>query len=46
VIPTRTYMSDSGHFCREYREELMVGDRSGTFHHAACRDENARWVWL
>jgi surface antigen len=46
LTPTRTYVSDSGSFCREYREELVVGDRSGTFHHAACRDENARWVWL
>jgi surface antigen len=39
-------MSDSGYFCREYREELVVGNRGGTFHQAACRDENARWVWL
>jgi surface antigen len=44
--PTRTYLSNSGSFCREYREQLVVGDRSGSFHHAACRDENARWVWL
>src|SRR5262245_11723051 len=41
LTPTRTYVSDGGHFCREYHEELVVGDRSGTFHHAACRDENA-----
>jgi surface antigen len=46
LTPTRTYISDSGHFCREYREELVVGERSGRFYHAACRDENARWVWL
>jgi surface antigen len=46
LTPTRTYVSDSGYFCREYREELVVGERSSTFHHAACRDENARWVWL
>jgi surface antigen len=46
LTPTRTYVSDSGYFCREYREELLLGERSGRFHHAACRDENARWVWL
>ena len=46
LTPTRTYVSDSGYFCREYREELVVGERSGTFHNAACRDETARWVWL
>jgi hypothetical protein len=32
--------------CREYREELVVGEQSGRFYHAACHDENARWVWL
>jgi surface antigen len=46
LTPTRTYVSDSGYFCREYREELVVGEQSGNFYHAACRDENARWVWL
>jgi surface antigen len=46
LTPTRTYVSDSGYFCREYREELVLGERSGRFHHAACRDESARWVWL
>jgi surface antigen len=46
LTPTRTYISDSGSFCREYREELVVGGQSGRFYHAACRDENARWVWL
>jgi surface antigen len=39
-------VSDSGEFCREYREELVVGAQSGTFYNAACRDENAHWVWL
>jgi hypothetical protein len=39
-------VSDSGYVCREYREELVVGERSGRFYHAACRDENARWVSL
>jgi surface antigen len=46
LTPTRTFVSDSGSFCREYREELVVGEQSGSFYHAACRDENARWVWL
>jgi surface antigen len=46
LTPTRTYVTESGHFCREYREELVVGAESGSFHQSACRDENARWVWL
>jgi surface antigen len=44
--PTRTYVSADGYFCREYREELVVGGQSGRFHHIACRNEEARWVWL
>ena len=46
LTPTRTYISDSGYFCREYREQLVVGEQSGSFYNTACRDENARWVWL
>jgi surface antigen len=46
LTPTRTYVSESGYFCREYREELVIGADSGSFHQNACRDENARWVWL
>jgi surface antigen len=46
LTPTRTYVSESGYFCREYREELTVGTQSGRFYQNACRDESARWVWL
>jgi surface antigen len=46
LTPTRTYVTESGYFCREYREELAVGAERGSFHHNACRHENARWVWL
>ena len=46
LTPTRTYVSESGQFCRDYREELVVGTASGSFSQRACRDDNARWVWL
>ena len=46
LTPTRTYVNESGSFCREYREELVIGADSGSFRQSACRDENARWVWL
>jgi surface antigen len=46
ITPIRTYISDSGYFCREYREELVVGTSSGSFDQVACRDDKARWVWL
>ena len=46
ITPIRTYISDGGYFCREYREELVVGTESGSFDQVACRDDKARWVWL
>jgi surface antigen len=46
VTPLRTFVSENGSFCREYREELAVAGASGRFYHTACRDEAARWTWL
>jgi surface antigen len=46
ITPTRTYLSAAGTFCREYREELVVGEQTGRFQHSACRDDGARWRWL
>ena len=46
ITPLRTYVSERGHFCREYREELAVAGSTGRFYHTACREDAARWVWL
>ncbi|MEZ5863000.1 MAG: hypothetical protein R3D25_02575 [Geminicoccaceae bacterium] len=47
ITPRDTYVSDSGHFCRVYDEELTFADgRSGTIVNAACRGDSGRWVWL
>jgi len=46
ITPLRTYATEDGSFCREYREELAVGGTTGRFYHIACRDDAARWVWL
>ena len=46
VTPTSTYLSASGYFCRDYREDLRLGDQVGQFRHTACRDEQAGWIWL
>jgi surface antigen len=45
ITPLRTYATEDGHFCREFREELAVGGTTGRFYHTACRDD-ARWIWL
>jgi surface antigen len=46
ITPLRTYVSERGHFCREYREELAVAEGTGRFYHTACREDGARWIWL
>jgi surface antigen len=46
ITPTRTFLTEGGYFCRDYREELTLGERSGRFDHSACRGEDARWIWL
>lgn len=46
ITPTGTYLSDSGHFCRDYQEDLSLGGKSAQFRHTACRDDKAGWVWL
>ncbi len=47
ITPTRTYLSAAGHFCRDYREEVILAEQSGRFYHAACRDDDtAAWIWL
>jgi surface antigen len=46
ITPLRTYVSERGYFCRDYREEVAVAGSTGRFYHTACRDDAARWVWL
>ena len=46
ITPTRTFLSASGRFCRDYQEDLTIGDQSASFHHTACRDDSAGWSWL
>ncbi len=46
IAPTRTYLSENGHFCRAYREELVIGQETGQFQNTACRTDDGRWVWL
>jgi surface antigen len=46
ITPLRTYVSEDGHFCREYREELAVAGDTGRYYHIACRGDAAGWAWL
>lgn len=43
ITPMRSYyMTSTGQYCRDYREDLSVNGRSRKFHYSACRDED-RW---
>ena len=46
VTPVRTYVTEDGHFCRDYREEIAAAGTEGRFLHTACRTDDAAWVWL
>ncbi len=42
ITPMRSYIAESGQYCRDYREDLSIGDLNRNFHYSACRDED-RW---
>lgn len=46
ITPLRTYVSERGYMCRDYREELAVAGEAGRFYHTACRDDGVGWTWL
>lgn len=42
ITPVRSYIAESGQYCRDYREDISIGDLNRDFHYSACRDED-RW---
>lgn len=45
VRPVATYVNEDGRFCRQYEEELRVGEGQGGYRHLACREDDGYWVW-
>lgn len=43
VTPVKTFMTDAGVFCRDYRETVSLGDAEGSHLKTACRDEGGVW---
>ena len=41
--PTRTYQTDSGQYCREYQQEIMVGGEKHDSYGTACRQPDGSW---
>ena len=42
ITPLRSYIADTGQYCRDYQEDLSVKGQNRQFHYSACRDED-RW---
>lgn len=43
VTPLRTYTTEAGLYCREFRETITSGDLVGAYDGVACRDESGVW---
>lgn len=41
--PTRTYRSDGGRYCREYRQTVVIGGREQEAYGTACRRPDGAW---
>ena len=41
--PTRTYQTESGQYCREYTQEIMVGGERHESYGTACRQPDGTW---
>ena len=43
VTPTHTYQAASGQYCREYRQEVIVGSEKQQAYGTACRQPDGSW---
>lgn len=43
VTPTTTYQTDSGQYCREYRQTIVVGGQQEEAYGTACRQPDGTW---
>ena len=46
ITPLQTDLTESGAFCRDYRETIIIKDRAETHLNRACRDPNGGWQWV
>ena len=43
VTPTRTFMKDSGQYCREFQQTVVIGSEEQQAHGTACRQSDGSW---
>jgi surface antigen len=41
--PTRTYQTETGQYCREYQQEIIVGNEKHESYGTACRQPDGTW---
>jgi surface antigen len=43
IVPTKTYKSDGGQYCREYTQTVVVGGKQEKAYGKACRKPDGQW---
>jgi surface antigen len=46
VTPLRTFRHPNGLWCRDYREQLYIGQESQQWEDTACRSKDGHWLPL
>jgi len=44
IMPTETYRSSQGQYCREYTQTVVIGGRSQQAYGTACRQPDGSWL--
>jgi surface antigen len=43
ITPTKTYQAGSGQYCREYRQDVIIGSEKQQAYGTACRQADGSW---
>jgi surface antigen len=43
ITPTKTYQASSGQYCREYRQDVVIGGEKQQAYGTACRQPDGSW---
>jgi len=43
ITPTKTYQAGSGQYCREYRQDVVIGGEKQQAYGTACRQPDGSW---
>ena len=43
ITPTKTYKANTGQYCREYQQEIMIGGEPHKSYGTACRQPDGSW---